>query len=125
MPDADQTHHSVCSCARVCVCMCVGVCAKAMNLKVAKWPNLSSSPFFSQDNCESWVGTVVGLDYWTGLLDWTTGLDYWTTGLDYWIGLLDYWTGLLDWTTGLLDWTTGLNQTATECLVWRRKGAGA
>ena len=24
---------------------------------------------------------------------------------------LDYWTGLLDWTTGLLDWTTGLTQT--------------
>ena len=31
------------------------------------------------------VGTITGLDYWTGLLDWTTGLDYWT-------GLLDYWT---------------------------------
>jgi len=25
---------------------------------------------------------------------------------------LDYWTGLLDWTTGLLDWTTGLTQTS-------------
>ena len=25
-----------------------------------------------------WVGTITGLDYWTGLLDWTTGLDYWT-----------------------------------------------
>jgi len=25
---------------------------------------------------------------------------------------LDYWTGILDWTTGLLDWTTGLTQTA-------------
>ena len=24
------------------------------------------------------VGTIAGLDYWTGLLDWTTGLDYWT-----------------------------------------------
>jgi len=30
------------------------------------------------------VGTITGLDYWTGLLDWTTELDYWTTGLDYW-----------------------------------------
>ena len=40
----------------------------------------------------NWVGTITGLDYWTGLLD--------------------YWTGLLDGTTGLLDWTTGLTQTA-------------
>jgi len=28
-----------------------------------------------------WVGTITGLDYWTGLLDWTTGLLDWTTGL--------------------------------------------
>jgi len=27
------------------------------------------------------VGTITGLDYWTGLLDWTTGLLDWTTGL--------------------------------------------
>jgi len=46
------------------------------------------------------VGTVTGLDYWTGLPDWTTILDYWT-GLPDWTTRLDYWTGLPDWTTGL------------------------
>jgi len=62
----------------------------------------TSKPF------SGWVGTITGLDYWTGLLDWTTGLDYWTGLLDWTTGFTQTakgWVQSLDWTTGLDYWT--------------------